>query len=102
MGYTRHHAILVTSFGEIDIKKAHSYAETLFDVEMVSAIASSPVNFYWSFVVFPDGSKEYWPDSDRFDELRKKFVEYLKDKYLYFAHVQYGDESGDNLLLEGN
>lgn len=103
MGYMRHHAIVCTSWDENKIKSAHTQAKMLNLT--VSELVSSPINSYWSFLVAPDGSKEWWPDSDAGNINRNLFIEFLKTKegiraYVDWAFVQYGDEGGHQELLD--
>jgi hypothetical protein len=75
MGYIRHHAIIVTSFGSAYINAAHAEARRLFPY--TTEIAVSPVNEYYSFLVPPDGSKEGWPESDESDANRDALIAWL-------------------------
>lgn len=100
MGFVRHHAIIVTGFRAKEAEKAYEFAKGL---EMsLSEIKTSPVNGYISFCVFTDGSKEGWPDSDKGDEQRKAFIEYLRSEfiednssYLEWVEVWYGGDDSD-------
>jgi hypothetical protein len=115
MGYMQHHAILVTSWNEEAIKQAHAEASRLFGAvdtlterfRLVSPILGPAVNNYRSFFVAPDGSKEGWKPSNQGDELRKEFLAWLRSRVyddgssVYdWAHVQYGDDDGDQRILE--
>lgn len=99
MGYMRHHAIIVTTKygGREAIVPAHLKAIDLFDPRQVSEIAEAPVNGYYSFCIFPDGSKEGWDDSDTGDRARDAMVEWLVGQSLDWVEVQYAD---DNWLTE--
>lgn len=102
MGYMRHHAIVVTCFGE-KIEIAHKKAKEIIGDELVSAIIDSPINGYKSFFICPDGSKEYWNESDKYEARRTIFIGWLKheDNYSYnWALIQYGDEDGENSMIE--
>ncbi len=113
MGYIRHHAILVTSYNKEYAEEAHEKATEIFagteDLTAGSLLPSplmvSPANSYYTFVVPPDGSKEGWKTSDRGDECRERFVDWLNEKRygdssspLDWAVVRYGDEEGHNEL----
>ena len=101
MGYMVHHAIIVTSEFEGAIEAAHGRAVELF--ENVSMIIPGTVNIQGSFFVPPDGSKEGWSISCKGDHNREEFVEYLRgDSGLSWAEVQYGDEEGDNKILNSD
>lgn len=107
MGYMRHHAIMVTSHPDL-AQKAHAKALGLFGLDRVSPIINSSSNHYASFFVSPDGSKEGWPESDRGDELRAAFVEWLREQYyedggtsIDWIEVQYGDEDHESAICGG-
>lgn len=108
MGYTRHHAIICTSWSLARIAHASEVAEEIG--LPVTAIHATPINSYSTFIVLPDGSKEGWTDSDDGDEMRERFIQYLRDKhtdedgghYIDWALVQYGDDYGNNCVLDHN
>lgn len=81
MSYTRHHAIIVTSWNEKSIRKAHEAASKIFP--HVSEIVESGMNGYSSFFVPPDGSKEGWRDSDIGNDQREIFKKWLKSNERY-------------------
>lgn len=56
---------------------AHEKATDLLNY-LVSEIKESVINKYWSFCVFPDGSKEGWEESDEYDKRRDLFVKWLE------------------------
>lgn len=113
MGYTSHHAILVTAFGKEYAEDAYEKAAEIFaEIEdwstpslQPSPIMESPANSYYTFVIPPDGSKEGWPPSDKGNECRERFASWL-DQQRYgdgsspyaWAVVRYGDENGNNAL----
>lgn len=81
MGYLRRHAIVVTGddYEESkDILAAHAKATEIFP--WVSPICPPQVNGERSFFIPPDGSKEGWSDSDKGDERRNEFVEWLRSE----------------------
>lgn len=106
MGYFRHHAILVTDIRKAPVEHLHLLASTLLSEEetlsttMLSEINCSPVNGFYSFVVFPDGSKEGWEESNAGDEFRATFVEHLRETYVDWCLIQYGDEEGQNYMVD--
>jgi hypothetical protein len=112
MGYIRHHAIIVTSW-DTYISKAHAKATEIFGkpksdfhmgpIAAVTPVTDSTVNFYQSFMVAPDGSKEGWDHSDQGDLARAEFIQWLKDdSCCAWAEVQYGDEEGYQRVLDGS
>ena len=92
MGYMRHHAIVVTS-GTRRLSLAHDKAEEIFPY--VSPISPEGVNGYQSFFIPPDGSKEWWDESDRGDASRDKFVGYLRYLPVAWVEVQFNDDGGN-------
>lgn len=110
MGYICHHAIIVT--GSIDdyTEQAHKKAEEIFNehgLKLVSPMWDGAWNCYRSFCIYPDGSKEGWEESDRAEKLRRAFIVWLKlqvyedgSSPLDWALVQFGDEMGNNCLLD--
>lgn len=108
MGYMRHHAIIVTTFAKERAQTAHQKAREIFG-SIVSALNESIVNGYWSFCVFPDGSKEGWADSDQGDTDRALFQEWLEEQRYEdksspydWIEVQYGDDNGETKVVNGN
>lgn len=104
MGYQRHHAIVVTSYDEVRIKAAHAEAQRLGC--MVTPIIGVAVNFYHSFMIGPDGSKQGWDESDAGDARRDAFAEWLDAQAFGdgsspydWAEVQYGDDNLESRLV---
>lgn len=94
-----HHAIIVTSWHEEKLLLAHGYADGLFEGN-VSEITAPVKNGYASFFIPPDGSKEGWAESDLGDQRRALFIKYLKSRSVFeYVEVQYGDDDGDNKIL---
>lgn len=93
MGVERHHAILVTGVRE-DVATARLKA---IDMELIaSGLVWSFQNWFTSFFVAPDGSREGWEVSKDFDKKRARFVEWLASEENYgisWCEVAYG---GDN------
>jgi len=82
-----HHTIVVVG---IRLKAAHNKAKKLFN-ELVSDIIYG-MNGIESFFIGPDGSGEGWVESDNFDNLREKFIEYLANKEIKHIHVSISDQ----------
>lgn len=85
MGYIKHHAIVVISFDEELLKKAHRKAKKIFG-EQVSKVMETPVNVEFTFYIGPDGSKEGWSESDAGNAKRDEFIEWVEGQ-------AYGDGS---------
>ena len=108
MGYTRHHAIVVTSWNDELIKKASLEARKIFGTE-VSRLLKGDVNNFMSFMIPPDGSKEGWGESDEGDSRRAKFITWLNDQAyddgsnaLSFCEFFYGDDEGESSIENHN
>lgn len=105
MGYMCHHAIIVSSWDESMASSAHAKAVEIFGSERVTPMLPAVVNFYRTFLIGPDGSKEGWEASDQGDAQRDAYVEWLDSQAyedgstaLKWAEVQFGDDEGDNLV----
>ena len=100
MGYMIHHAIIVTSFDDKAIIKAHVKALKIFPDNLVTSITPYGMNGYRSFLIAPDGSKEGWEESEQGNENREKYIDWLFNQAyddgssLYdFVEIEYGDEN---------
>lgn len=104
MGYMRHHAIIVSTFSEKDVKLAHAKAAELgCDPQPIHYTGWNSIH---TFMIPPDGSKEGWDESDAGDVRRADFLRWIttlrfEDGSTVFdwCEVQYGDENGDNRML---
>ena len=96
MGTIHHHAIVVTSYDGELTRKVHQVAVRIGG--NVSPVSYASTNGYTSFCVFPDGSKEYWSESDEADGRRKELIKYI-DSLAYedgsntveYAHISFGE-----------
>lgn len=95
MGYLRRHAIVVTSSSDEQyIKAAHAKAAEIFP--WVSPISPPQMNGETSFFIPPDGSKEWWKDSDEGDRRRDQFVKWLEPgRRVCWVEVTYGADDPD-------
>lgn len=102
MSWMRHHAIIVTSFNKDYVDGARKQALELFDIAQVSEIITGVVNCYYTFLIGPDGSKENWDTSDKYDGKRESFIEWLQqyDGFCTYVEVQYGCDYGCNRILK--
>ena len=78
MGYIAHRTIVVIGHDTLGVVDAHKKAVEMFKGKLVSELIQSTVNCYESFFIAPDGSKEYWKDSDEYDEIRNEFIKWLR------------------------
>lgn len=107
MGYMRHHAIIVTSFKEESIRRAHNEAgDWGFPDSMLGQILKSPMNEYYTFMIGPDGSKEGWEESNEGDDKRINFIRWMDtQRYddgsspLDWVEVQYGDDERETKIV---
>lgn len=86
MGIINHNAVIATTFSESEKDKIKVWIDTLKettitgrDPKTLFLFGEGIVNSYYTVVLIPDGSKEYWPDSEMGDKLRKQFIEKLKE-----------------------
>lgn len=108
MGHMRHHAVVVTSFVKEEVEACHRFAKGLDCT--VSEISAGGINGFTSFCVFPDGSKEGWPESKAGDYQRNKLVEYIEtfadeedgSNCVSWVEVQFGDGNEDNKIIRCN
>ncbi len=93
MGTINHDAIVVTGSNAA----AAIGRDKAIEVGLpCSDLVTSPLNDYASFLIAPDGSKEFWPDSDKGDEARSKWIAWARACWdsgpaLEFVHVRYGE-----------
>lgn len=101
MGYTKHHAIVVTALDEKYIKPAHEKAVEIFG-SMCSEIVGSNTNGYVSFFIAPDGSKEGWRESADGDDRRELYKAWTRnhDGCLDTVGIYYGGDEPDLLGIE--
>lgn len=99
MGYIRHNAIIVTSWGEASIHNAAEMAKTMG--LQVLGPSEKAINGYRTMIICPDGSKEGWSDSDLFEERRTRFKDWLighryedNSSSFEWAEIAYGRDSG--------
>lgn len=75
MGYMRHDAIVVTSWSAQWILDAYNQA---IDLGLqVLGPSEEVTNDYRSILICPDGSKEGWPESDTYNQLRLQYIDWL-------------------------
>lgn len=108
MGYTRHHAIVVSSWDVEKIKLANNKAKEICG-SLVSDIIEGKINQVMSFFIAPDGSKEGWGESNLGDSLRGLFVDWInKQAYedgsnsLGYAELFYADDNGQCEIVRHN
>jgi hypothetical protein len=94
MGITIHHAIVVTSWSEEQIARAHGKARDCCP-GFVSSVVKGRANGYVSFFIAPDGSNEGWPESKQGDDQRDDFISWMRAQgystSLEWVLIEYGD-----------
>ena len=100
MGLIQHNSIIVSGHLSCDaeLKKVYNRAKILFG-DLVTPIIKSILNNYRFFFVSPDGSKEYWGESELYDINRKLLCDYI-DSFVYddgsyminYADVSHGEK----------
>lgn len=108
MGYHRHHAIIVTSWDDKAINAAHEKAIEIFE-RPITEITEPVMNGFKSFLIAPDGSKEWWGTSDEYDEKRKEYMQWAQKAWyelnLWIDAVEVcfgGDEPESNTCIVGH
>lgn len=101
MGLIAHHAIVVTG-NSGPVRSAHMLALAAFGTTspLVTEITETATNDTASFLVAPDGSKEYWAESDQGDANRAQFIQTLRDTnlpFVYWVLVRFGGDDGHDL-----
>jgi hypothetical protein len=116
MGYMRHHLIAVNSFdrGLLEVTRLQALEifkdtwNTKFS-NMVGVIVESPINSEHTFVIYPDGSKEGWEDSDIGDTYRAEFLSYIESikhddgsNSVSYAELFFRDDDGESEIVNHN
>jgi hypothetical protein len=104
MGYIRHHTIVVTGADDFGghVTAAHEEARRVFTdtAAHVSEITPASVNASKSFFIAPDGSKEWWDESDRCNAAREQYVAWLREQgHVEWVEVQFGDDEHQTLIV---
>ena len=107
MGYSRNHAIIITTHDPSLMVQAEAVALRLFlYVAPVTPVMRHPVNGSASFAILPDGSKEWWDHSNRGDEARTDLIRWMNEQRYSdgsspfdWVEVQYGDDNGETIVI---
>jgi len=96
MGTIIHHAIIATSCTD-----DFSELVTLVGARGDCWISNPGINGYLTFFLAPDGSKEYWPESDIGDDLRNDVVAWLSRDEFYgeWCEIAMGELPGSDGVL---
>lgn len=99
MGYLKHNAIVVTSWDQKSMKTAHDKAVEILGA-LVSPLINGVVNSQISFFVAPDGSKEGWSDSNKYDEKRSQYLDWLIENCIVsYIEVRFGGDDDHESIL---
>jgi len=105
MGYIRHHAIVVTSWDEKLLAKAHEMAKICGN--NVTDIVGPLTNGCCTFCIVPDGSKEGWSTSYEGDDARLQFIAWMNhnrhecgSSSLQWVEVFYGNDDGKAQIVD--
>lgn len=111
MGRIKHHAIVVTGNypsicqlrdTAIDFIKKYEL-DFIIDVENIVSEVIITVNHYASFFIAPDGSKEGWETSNKFDGFRNEFIQHLKsEKRCDWALISFGGDDDFKSIQTGD
>ncbi len=108
MGTIQHDAVLVTTYRTVEMKTAvEAFRAQLQDADprfakLLFGPIPGVINGYETWGLAPDGSKEYWADSERGDWVRAAFIHAVleADEYARVVRVSYG-EIGNTVLVGG-
>lgn len=107
MGTFNHHSIVITSWNEETIHKAHTICKNIVsenfnelrEVKLVSEVVGSAANGYCSFFIAPDGSKEGWETSQEGDTMRNEICEALYELGVDFVEVQFSPDYNNSSVV---
>ena len=99
MGVMKNHGIIVSSYSEAIAKAAIKAQEIGL---LITNTVDARIGYMASFLVVPDGSKEGWPDSNMFDEMREAFKRYLKEQKIDWVEVVFGCDDGETYISESS
>lgn len=93
MGYIKHDAVIATGSDYGDFKVAMSALKESWgeDGEIILGPYRG-INGETTFFMAPDGSKEGWADSDRFDLRREEFVKTARDSGADVVEIRFGGD----------
>lgn len=86
MGRIKHNAIIVTC-GQDIVSIVWDKANEVFESK-VTNIVSGVSNDYFSFLIVPDGSKEGWNNSDKWDSKRDYYFKWLEEYELTDSNLK--------------
>lgn len=99
MGTINHNAVIATTWDEEEFKKVEKWIKNIpiytdsqypNDLKAKFTFCDSRMNGYQTIVMNPDGSKEGWPLSNKFDEVREEFIKQLDSSWDWIS-VSFGE-----------
>lgn len=107
MGYIKHNAVVCTTYSKEYAVQANKKAKEIFEKyevgfeKLVSEILEYVINTGYSFFIAPDGSKEGWETSNKCNDARKEFLNWIEESnnHCDFIEVTFG---GDDKFSEIN
>lgn len=108
MGTVQHDTVIAVFRNMDHLEKVEKFLDSMnleyqqhvppFRARNLFAMSPPLTNSCFAVVMFPDGSNESWPESDRCDIIRQKFVDFCKSiEYTRVHHLSFG-ELGIRLL----
>jgi hypothetical protein len=95
MGIIQHDAVIACLLAGEQVDKVKAWIGGLEPQDQERFLWSPQVtNFTVTVVLVPDGSKEYWEESDRWNDIRAEFIALLRTGFSYepdWAHVSFGE-----------
>ena len=110
MGYFRNECMVIHSLSKEESDRAIHEAIRIFNSKneygvdystLISPVIPSLVNHTFTFVIGVDGSKEGWRESDKANEARQEFIQWLKkynNSYDWALILLGGDDSEYQIL----
>lgn len=103
MGYIAHDAIIVTGWNKEDVTKARDVASECGLGHLLSGVNESLINGYYSFCIFPDGSKEGWDMSNHYEERRAQWMEWMdREGRANFVCIRFGGDTESPYITKAN
>ena len=78
MGVIQHNAVVAVTSNSSEFERVKNFVNNLKEKRHLFLFEETGLNNYSVVVMIPDGSKEGWPESERGDITRDKFIEELE------------------------
>lgn len=101
MGYIRPEMTIALCHHKEAAKKITEWIKTLEKEDRkLFSNSGSVVNDYWTFVMWWDGSKEGWDSSNHADEIKDKFISFLKENKIYYGSLEMFGDDEENIFTQ--